>query len=311
VEEPSDWVSRTFPTPSNVTLSEKLVDFAPLLAATAPAAGSSPATAQGPAMRNVVSWLPADTVPSPPAGILIIQHGLHEHALRHHAVAVACASELKLAVYGMDLEGHGKSAGLRGMINDYSKTVDELVAFVDGYVRPLHLPGLPLFFFCHSCGSLFSLAVLPRLAAPAPVAAVLSATAIVAGPDSGSPFGFKCLFPLTSLKSFESLVAALAAVDPKGDGAPIIREGLMHDVEEQQIHKADFRIYNGCIRTKTAYELVKLQKVCLQNHLANFPPSLSVSIHHGADDQLIFPVSSEQVFAKCPCPNKELRIHAL
>ena len=259
VPDESAWLAQFIPPPGSdspagaARVSEELVDFAGLV--------SDASTIHSPSRRNVVSWLPPSAAAATPlAGIVVLLHGLHEHCFRHHELASLLATSGNMCVYGVDHFGHGRSEGLRGMIYDWNKTIAEVVAFVE-HVRAKHPDtSVPLFIFAHSCGALFTTLTIPRLSAAAtPRAVVLSATALIAGPDSGSPFGFKCLFPLTELKSFESLVGLLAAVAPTGDGAPIIREGLMHDEAERALHKADPRIYPGCIRTKTAYELVKMQ----------------------------------------------------
>ena len=256
--------------------------------------------------RNVVSWLPVGDAPV--NGIVLVVHGLHEHSFRHHAVGIAMA-ERGYAVYGLDFGGHGRSDGVRGMIYNADDLVEDVVKFAAHVVaKHADLP-LPISLYAHSMGTLISFFALHRIAGIK--AAVFSACALIPGPDSGSPFGISALYPLTKSSSAVTLAKIMAGVAPEGDAAPIVLEGLMHDVQEQQIDKADPRVYHGSIRNKTAYELLKMTPRCLgENGIKSFPIDLRIAFFHGEDDKLTMPKSSQDAFDACPCTNKTIAFQA-
>ena len=53
----------------------------------------------------MVSWLP----PSRPVGVVLISHGLHEHALRYYAIAHHLTAR-GIAVFACDHYAHGRYA---------------------------------------------------------------------------------------------------------------------------------------------------------------------------------------------------------
>jgi alpha-beta hydrolase superfamily lysophospholipase len=118
------------------------------------------------------------------------------------------------------------------------------------------------------------------------------------------------LYPLAQSKSAVTLARLMASLDPLGDAAPIVTEGLMHSTAEQDINRADPRIYPTSIRNKTAYELLQLTPLCLgADGIAKFPPAMHIAFHHGADDNLTLPSSSQVAFDACPCISKTLAFH--
>ncbi len=95
-----------------------------------------------------------------PKAVLQIAHGAVEHALRYDAFARFLA-ERGFVVYAEDHLGHGKTAGSAEKVGHYSdndgaflKIVEDMRA-VEALMRKEH-PGLPVFLFGHSMGSLLS-----------------------------------------------------------------------------------------------------------------------------------------------------------
>ena len=91
------------------------------------------------------SWEPEDE----PWGVVCLVHGLGEHSGRYAHVAEALAAA-GYATMGMDLRGHGKSAGQRGhaasldtLMTDINRLLDEAAA---------HYPNTPRFLYGHSLG---------------------------------------------------------------------------------------------------------------------------------------------------------------
>ena len=97
------------------------------------------------------AWLPAE----PPTGVLLLCHGLGEHSGRYGNVVEALVPS-GWAVYGLDLRGHGRSAGRRVHLVDYADWLADFDAF-RRLVVARH-EGLPVFLLGHSMGGQIALA---------------------------------------------------------------------------------------------------------------------------------------------------------
>lgn len=85
-------------------------------------------------------------------GMVIIVHGLGEHAGRYNHVA-AKLNEWGFSVRGYDQCGHGESAGLPGSLPTDTRLLDDLTDFVDS-TRASMPKGMPLILLGHSMGGL-------------------------------------------------------------------------------------------------------------------------------------------------------------
>ena len=90
-------------------------------------------------------------------GVIQIAHGMAEHAARYERFASELV-DAGFAVYAEDHRGHGKTAGSLDRVgyfadeNGWQKVVDDLAMITD--VMEKEYPGLPVFFFGHSMGSM-------------------------------------------------------------------------------------------------------------------------------------------------------------
>jgi alpha-beta hydrolase superfamily lysophospholipase len=97
-------------------------------------------------------WLPPDQVQA----VVVIAHGMAEHAARYARFATALTAA-GFAVYAFDHRGHGhtgKASGTLGHMGDrdsWNRAVDDLAA-VCRMAAARH-PGKPLLLFAHSMGS--------------------------------------------------------------------------------------------------------------------------------------------------------------
>ncbi len=108
-------------------------------------------------------WLPEGD--SPARAAVQIVHGMAEHAARYARFAGALC-HAGLAVYANDHRGHGRTAGALENVgyfadaDGWSRVVGDMHA-LSGIIRSNH-PGLPLFLFGHSMGSLLSRSYMAR-----------------------------------------------------------------------------------------------------------------------------------------------------
>ena len=113
-----------------------------------------------------------------PRGIVLLVHGLGEHAGRYEHIA-RHLNEWGFAVRGYDQYGHGESDGVRGTIPTFARLTDDLADIIDS-TRARQGRSIPLIVLGHSLGGL----VAARLLATAPDSAdalVLSSPALDAG----------------------------------------------------------------------------------------------------------------------------------
>lgn len=91
--------------------------------------------------------------PGAHAGLLIV-HGMAEHCGRYTR-AVERFTANNIATFTFDLRGHGQSPGDRADISSFQRFVDDLLALRRAIVAA-H-PGLPLFIWAHSLGSIVTI----------------------------------------------------------------------------------------------------------------------------------------------------------
>lgn len=93
-----------------------------------------------------------------PRSVLVVAHGMGEHAERYRAPLAALAAE-GVAVYTYDHRGHGEAARARGTLGDFgpggfAAVVADLVAVIE--TARADNPGVPLVLLGHSMGSMIA-----------------------------------------------------------------------------------------------------------------------------------------------------------
>ena len=123
----------------------------------------------------VRTWTPDQT----PRAILVIVHGLGEHAERYPHVVSAFLPR-GYVIYGHDHRGYGRSGGKRGDFPSFEQVQADLDQVVE-LARQTY-PGLPLFIYAHSLGGMYATHYLARHEKKI-TAALLSAPGYGPGPD--------------------------------------------------------------------------------------------------------------------------------
>ncbi len=93
-----------------------------------------------------------------PKAVMVILHGLGEHSGCYRNLADHLAERLAVDIVGVDLRGHGKSPGRRGVVRHHDDLLDDLEATLD-WVREQR-PDLPIYLLAHSNGGLVALRTL-------------------------------------------------------------------------------------------------------------------------------------------------------
>jgi alpha-beta hydrolase superfamily lysophospholipase len=115
-----------------------------------------------------------------PRGVVLIVHGLGEHAWRYDPLAQRL-NEWGFCVRSYDQRGHGESGGARGVIPHEDALLDDLAEVVDDTRHHIAEPwSCPLILLGHSMGGLVAATFVQRRMAPVD-ALVLSSPALQTG----------------------------------------------------------------------------------------------------------------------------------
>jgi len=90
-----------------------------------------------------------------PRAVVVIVHGLAEHLGRYDLVTREL-NEAGCSVYRFDNQGHGRSGGERGYLDDFHSFIDDADILVEKARQ--ENPGLPLFMLGHSMGGFITAA---------------------------------------------------------------------------------------------------------------------------------------------------------
>jgi len=237
------------------------------------------------AKRNVVSWLPED---GNIKAIVLISHGYIEHSLAYYRLAHKLV-ENNYGVYAMDHVAHGKSDGVRGVIPNYQILYSDYIEFANKIGKQYET--LPLFLFAHSMGTL--VATLSINGIHNLKAVILSAPAIFSGPASSSPFGIRCLFPLTQTSAAVCLTSITATLDPQGSAAPLLPSAVCSNEEVIQEMQEDNRRNPAYVTNKSAQQLLRMIRAAKEEitHV-----EIPFFVFHGDQDLIALKSSSEYIF---------------
>lgn len=207
------------------------------------------------------SWRPDGD----PRGVVMLIHGLGEHAGRYEHVAAALV-EAGYAVHAIDHRGHGRSEGKRTFVKSYDEYLRDLGSFRRAVED--EEPGLPLVVLGHSMGG--NLAVGHVLGNQDGLAGMaLSGPALDAG-DDFSPVQVKIL-------------GVIAKVAPGFRPQGLDADAISRDPAVVEAYRDDPLVYTGKISAGVGSALL--------GAMESFPPrypdlTLPVLLLHGTEDRL-------------------------
>ena len=207
------------------------------------------------------AWLPDGA----PRAVIMLLHGLGEHAGRYEHVATALTGA-GYAVHAIDHRGHGKSQGKRSYVKHYGEYMDDLVLF-RRFVEREH-PGLPLVVLGHSMGGNLALGhVLDHQTGVRALA--LTGPALAPG-ASLSPLKLK-------------LGKLLGKVAPGLRPEALDSNAISRDPAVVAAYRADPLVYNGKISAGVAAALLNSMDAFPARHAELRLPLL---LMHGSEDRL-------------------------
>lgn len=191
-------------------------------------------------------WIPQD-----PKAVLVVVHGLKDYSDRYMELVRALTAD-HVAVYALDLRGHGDSEGHRVWVDDF----DDYVQDVEHVVRDAQFTfkGKPVFLMGHSMGG----AIATRLVVKDQTRVdglILSAAALKAGVGGGTRFMvgvFGTIAPTLAVLELDDskfsrdpAVTASIAQDPMifdGKGPARTAAQLLRTISENEEHFRDIKV---------------------------------------------------------------------
>ncbi|MHB8899726.1 MAG: alpha/beta hydrolase [Thermoguttaceae bacterium] len=243
---------------------------------------------------NVYRWEPAqgstvaDTGRPWPRAILVVIHGILEHAGRYGELA-HCLSRAGIAVWAVDLRGHGRSSGWRAWVNRFDQYVDDVLAVV-AEARAAH-PGTPVFLLGHSMGGLIALQ--PRLAEVSGAAGIVLSAPALQVADQFAP-------TLRKLAAFGSRWFPWMRLARLGCAL------MSRDARVVADYRHDPLVYHGRIPTRTGAEIIRAGEETRQ-HAGEIRSSLLIL--QGTADAVITSQAVEAFFRSAGSGDKTLRLY--
>ncbi|MFZ0713953.1 alpha/beta hydrolase [Mycobacterium sp.] len=232
-------------------------------------------------------WAPAD-IGTTPRGVVILAHGLGEHARRYDHVAVQFG-RVGLVTYALDHRGHGRSGGKRVLLKDISEYTGDFDTLV-GIAAREH-PGAKRIVLGHSMGGgiVFAYGVehpddydLMVLSGPA-----------VAAQTAVSPL-------------LARIAKTIGAIAPGLPMQALDSSAVSRDPAVVNAYDTDPLVYHGKVPAGIGRALLLVGETMPQRAPALTAPLLVV---HGSDDRLIPVEGSHQLVAAVGSSDVELKVY--
>jgi alpha-beta hydrolase superfamily lysophospholipase len=232
------------------------------------------------------AWTPE----SETKGVVLIVHGIGEHAGRYAHVAERWTRD-GYAVYAPDHRGHGKSDGDRAHFDNFSQPVSDLRQLFD-MLQKEH-PHVPFYMYGHSMGSAIALAFALDYQRDLR-GLILTGTAITVDElTNGVVIG---------------VAGLVASINPKARLIPALpAETITSDPAELKKYDTDPLNDRGNMRVGILHKLIMLGRdIRARAKMLTLP----MLIMHGEDDKLT-PISGSRVlYASISSPDKQLLTYA-
>lgn len=224
----------------------------------------------------------------PPKGVFVLVHGLGEHSGRYTDLAAHFVAH-GWAVFALDHNGHGKSEGTPGFMQDIDDFVDDVHTLRQ--LAEQVFPATPVFLLGHSLGGLITSLYLARHQQGL-VGAVLSGS-LVRTPDH--PGGFQ-----------RGLMKVLARIVPRLGLIRLDAAGVSRDPTVVRDYESDPLVFHGRMTVGQLREMFAAMDRVVREAGAI---SLPMLVLHGEADQMTDPQGSRQLFELVVSADKSLTIY--
>ncbi|KAK1424675.1 hypothetical protein QVD17_20010 [Tagetes erecta] len=240
------------------------------------------------------SWLPLTT--TPPRGIICMVHGYgNDISWTFQATAIFLAGN-GFACFALDMEGHGRSEGLKAFVPDVNAVVDDYVAFFTSIVdSKSDYKTLPKFLFGESMGG--AICVLIQFCKPE-----FFNGAVLIAPMCKISDKVRPNWPIPEILMFVSKFAPTLAIVPTAD----LVDKSVKVPEKRIIGAMNPMRYTGKPRLGTVMELLRVTDY-LSKRLSEV--ELPFIVLHGDADVVTDPDVSVELYEKAKSEDKSLKIY--
>ncbi len=231
------------------------------------------------------TWLPEGAS----RAVLVLVHGAGEHCGRYQNLVDGLVPA-GYAIAGYDQRGHGRSGGRRGHIDSWDEYRGDLRLFLDlaGHL----LPGVPVFLYGHSHGTLMALDYILRH--PEGLSgAVLSGTALE--PAEAAP-----AWQVLLAKTLSGLLPTFS-LRVRLEGSTLSRDGRVARAYEEDPLVHWLRSVRWGAESLQAIEWIKARPGDIR---------LPVLFLHGESDRLVRASGAQLFYDQIQYPDKAIRISA-
>ncbi|KAL4200712.1 hypothetical protein AMTRI_Chr02g254930 [Amborella trichopoda] len=237
------------------------------------------------------SWAPAGSSRRP-CGLVCMIHGFMVHSGGPWELTAIAMVKQGFAVYALDLQGHGRSEGLRGYIPDIQWLLDDCIEFFN--CSRAEAPGLPAFLYGESLGG--ALALLVSLRQPGVWRGV-----ILSGPMCGIARSFMPPWPLELLLPLASIVVPTWKAVPTQS----LVKASYKEPTFRKLIRTDPYLCRGLPRVASARELLK---ACDEVQRRSYEVCVPLLILHGDTDHVCDVKATEVVYERVQSHDKTLKI---
>jgi alpha-beta hydrolase superfamily lysophospholipase len=225
----------------------------------------------------------------PPRALIAIVHGVTEHSGRYSALAQTFPSA-QIGVCAFDLRGHGRSSGHRGHVDRWQDYTSDLDRFLRA-ISAAH-PGIPIFLFGHSLGSLIVLSYVMEHSSTVR-GAIVSGTAV-------EPVGIARPHLVVLARAFSLIWPTFSIpVRPKG------RAVLSRDPKVETAFRTDPLVLKSMTARFGAQALAMIASVKRRAHSVRLP----LLVIHGGADSLNTVAGAQQFFNEVDSADKQMIIY--
>lgn len=223
-----------------------------------------------------------------PRGVVILSHGLGEHAGRYHHVAKRFG-EAGLATYALDHRGHGRSGGKRVYLRRIEEYTADFATLV-GIAKREH-PGVPKIVLGHSMGG----AIVFSYGVERPEDYDLM---VLSGPAVAAQDGVSALLAAVG--------KVLGRIAPGVPVQTLDATAVSRDPEVVADYQADPLVWHGKVPAGIAGELIRVGETMPDRAHAIDRPLLVV---HGSDDRLVHYRGSERLVEAVASDDVHLKVY--
>lgn len=237
-------------------------------------------------------WIPKKQEPK---GLIFICHGYAmECSITMNSTAVRLA-KAGFAVYGMDYEGHGKSAGLAGYVSNFDAIVDDCSTHYTNISEKEENKGKMRFLMGESMGGGVALLLQKKKPEFWDGAVLVAPMCRIADEMKPHPIVIKILTKLSNYIPTWKLIPGQDIVDVAFK-VPEVREQI----------RANPYCYKGRLRLKTGNEILRVSTE-IEQTLKEV--SLPFIVLHGGDDKVTDKKVSEELYNVASSTDKTLKLY--